>query len=67
MKIGHSIAGTDEGIIMGNFLLAKLYLKQGEKEKALKHFNLFFDTNAKAGGNNNHPSVSYVKNVIDKL
>lgn len=67
LKIGHALADTDDGIIMGNFLLAKLYLKKDEKEKALKHFNLFFDTNAKAGGNNSHPSVSDVKNAIDKL
>lgn len=67
LKIGHALADTADGIIMGNFLLAKLYLKKDEKEKALKHFNLFFDTNAKAGGNNNHPSVSDVKNAIDKL
>lgn len=67
LKLGHNIADTDDGIIMGNFILAKLYLKKGEKEKALKHYNLFFDNNAKAGGNNDHPSVSSVKTAIDSL
>ena len=67
LKIGHDLAATDNGVIMGNFLLAKLYLKIENKEKALKHFKLFFDNNEKAGGNNTHPSVSTVKNAIDLL
>lgn len=67
LKMGHEIADTEDGIIMGNFLLAKLYLKTGYKEKALKYYNTFFKTNEEAGGNNVHPSVSNVKNAIDSL
>ena len=66
LKMGHDITAIDDGII-GNFLLAKLYLKDEDKEKALKYFNLFFENNEKAGGNNICPSVSNIKNAIDNL
>ncbi|MCZ4695605.1 thioredoxin [Ancylomarina euxinus] len=67
LKIGHELADNDDGVIMGNFLLAKLYLKVGNKEKAQKHYDLFIEINGEAGGNNTHPSVAKVKNAIDLL
>lgn len=57
----------ETGIIMGNLMLAKLYLHKKEKEKALNAFNLFFAENGKAGGNNTHPSVSNLKASIEAL
>lgn len=67
-KIAKELAADKEnGIIMGNLMLAKLYLHKKEKEKALKCFDIFFAENGKAGGNNTHPSVSNLKAAIDKL
>ncbi|WP_349664850.1 thioredoxin family protein [Cellulophaga lytica] len=67
IKIGHQLADDKDGIIMGSFMLAKLYLKVKNKEQALKYFNTFYTSNEKAGGLNDHPSVSSVKNGIDSL
>ncbi|WP_111709582.1 thioredoxin domain-containing protein [Lutibacter citreus] len=68
LEIGHSLVNdNNDGLIMGNFLLAKLYLKKGDKEKALNHFNIFFKTNEEAGGTNAHPSISRVINAIESL
>ncbi|QVY65013.1 thioredoxin family protein [Polaribacter sp. Q13] len=67
LKLGHEIADTQDGIIMGSFLLAKLYLKNKDKGNASKYFNTFFEVNKKSGGNNDHPSVINVKNAIDAL
>ena len=60
-------ADKETGIIMGNLMLAKLYLHGNDKEKALNSFNIFFDENAKAGGVNDHPSVSKLKSAIQSL
>jgi hypothetical protein len=60
-------ADKENGIIMGNLMLAKLYLHKQEKEKAAKAFDIFFAENGKAGGNNTHPSVTNLKDAIDKL
>ncbi|MGQ1785540.1 MULTISPECIES: thioredoxin family protein [unclassified Saccharicrinis] len=60
-------ADKEIGIIMGNLMLAKLYLHAKEKEKALACFNLFFEENGKAGGNNTHPSVGNLKTAIESL
>lgn len=67
LKMGHDLVDSNDGIIMGSFLLAKLYLKKEEKEKASKYFDTFFEENKRSGGNNDHPSVSSVKNAIDLL
>ncbi|MGJ8732654.1 MAG: thioredoxin family protein [Cellulophaga sp.] len=67
LQLGHKMISGNDGLIMGNLLLSKLYLKAGNKEKALKHFNVFFETNEKAGGLNDHPSVTSIKNGIDSL
>jgi len=67
LKLAKEIANTNDGIIMGNFLLAKLYLKKGDKEKALAHYNVFFNSNAASGGLNDHPSVHNLKAAIDIL
>ena len=67
LQLGHTMIADNNGLIMGNLLLSKLYLKAGNKEKALKHFNIFFETNEKAGGLNDHPSVTSIKNGIDNL
>nr|WP_320120413.1 thioredoxin fold domain-containing protein [uncultured Marinifilum sp.] len=60
-------ADKENGIIMGNIMLAKLYLHKKDKENAAKAFDIFFNENGKAGGNNTHPSVSNLKAAIDKL
>lgn len=57
----------ETGIIMGNLMLAKLYLHKKEKENALNAFNTFFEENKKAGGNNTHPSVTNLKKAIVAL
>lgn len=67
LKIGHEIVEKDGGVIMGSFLLAKLYLKLENKEQALKYFNMFFDNNEAAGGNVTHVSVTDLKKEIDSL
>ena len=67
LKMAHQLAEDKQGLIMGNFLLAKLYLTTKDKEAALKHFNIFLDANGKAGGNNTHPTVTNVKKGIDAL
>lgn len=67
IKLGHDIIKSDSGLIMGNFLLAKLYLRKREKDKAFKHFNIFIEENGKAGGNNTHPTVTRVKDGIESL
>lgn len=68
LKVAQEIA-TDEknGLIMGNFMLAKLFLHKKEKEKALKSFTIFLDNNRKAGGNTTHPSITNLKVAIDNL
>ncbi|GAA3604435.1 thioredoxin domain-containing protein [Flavivirga amylovorans] len=60
-------ADRENGIIMGNIMLAKLYLHKKDKEKAQTSFDIFFEENAKAGGNNNHPSVSNLRKAIENL
>jgi thiol-disulfide isomerase/thioredoxin len=68
IKIAENFAADREnGIIMGNIMLAKLYLHKKEKERAAKAFDIFFAENGKAGGNNTHPSVTNLKAAIDKL
>jgi thioredoxin-related protein len=67
LKMGHKLVEQEQGVITGNFLLSKFYLKKGDKAKALKHYNLFYENNEKAGGNNTHPSVSNMKKAIDSL
>ncbi|MCL5245513.1 thioredoxin domain-containing protein [Cellulophaga sp. 20_2_10] len=67
IALGEKMIADTDGLIMGNLLLSKLYLKAGNKEKALKHFNVFFETNEKSGGLNDHPSVTSIKNGIDNL
>ncbi|TXE13120.1 thioredoxin [Seonamhaeicola algicola] len=57
----------ETGIIMGNLMLAKLYLHKKEKENALNAFNVFFEENKKAGGNNTHPSVTNLKRAIETI
>lgn len=67
-KVAQAIAADQEtGIIMGNFMLAKLYLHTKEKEKALKCYAIFIDNNAKAGGSTTHPSITNLKVAIDNL
>jgi thioredoxin-related protein len=60
-------ADKKEGIIMGNIMLAKLYLHKKDKKNAEKAFDIFFTENGKAGGNNTHPSVTKLKEAIDML
>ena len=67
LKVGHQIADHSNGVIMGSFMLAKLYLKTGNKEQALKYFNLFFENNGAVGGNNTHVTVTDLKKEIDNL
>lgn len=67
LKVGHEIADHGDGVIMGSFLLAKVYLKTGNKEQALKYYNLFFEHNGAAGGNNTHVTVFDLKKAIDNL
>ncbi|MRT94707.1 thioredoxin domain-containing protein [Ancylomarina sp. 16SWW S1-10-2] len=67
IKVAHKLADQEQGVIMGNITLAKLYLHTKNKEKALKAFNIFFDINGKSGGNNTHPSVTNLKAAIEKL
>lgn len=67
LKVGHEIADHGDGAIMGSFLLAKVYLKTGNKDQALKYYNLFFENNGAAGGNNTHVTVSDLKKAIDNL
>ncbi|GAA4234651.1 hypothetical protein GCM10022291_14580 [Postechiella marina] len=68
IKIAVNFAADKEnGIIMGNLMLAKLYLHTKEKEKAKNSFNVFFEENAKSGGVNDHPSVTNLKTAIYNL
>ena len=68
MKIAQNFAADRQnGIIMGNIMLAKLYLHKKDKANAAKAFDIFFTENGKAGGNNTHPSVSNLKAAIDQL
>ncbi|GAB7087853.1 hypothetical protein JCM15579A_19570 [Marinifilum fragile] len=68
IKIAQTFAADREnGIIMGNMMLAKLYLHKKDKEKAASAFDIFIIENGKAGGNNTHPSVTRLKEAIDKL
>ena len=67
LKVGHQIADHSNGVIMGSFMLAKLYLKTGNKEQALKYFNLFFENNGAVGGNNTHVTVTDLKKDLDNL
>lgn len=60
-------ADRETGLIIGNLMLAKLYLHKQDKEKAAKAFDIFFTENGKAGGNNTHPSVTNLKVAIDNL
>lgn len=68
IKIAQTFAADREsGIIMGNLMLAKLYVQKKDKEKATKAFDIFIAENGKAGGNNTHPTVTRLKEAIDKL
>ncbi|MDQ2178453.1 thioredoxin fold domain-containing protein [Marinifilum sp. D714] len=68
IKIAQTFAADREnGIIMGNLMLAKLYLHKKDKEKATDAFDIFIAENGKAGGNNTHPTVTRLKEAIDKL
>ncbi|WP_164977495.1 thioredoxin family protein [Ancylomarina salipaludis] len=68
IKIAQTFAADREnGIIMGNMMLAKLYLHKKDKEKAANAFDIFITENGKVGGNNTHPSVTRLKEAIDKL
>lgn len=67
LKLGHEIVGTGKGVIMGSFLLAKLYLGMGNKEQASKYFDMFFEKNKAAGGNITHVTVTDLKKEIDNL
>lgn len=68
IKIAQNFAADKkEDIIMGNIMLAKLYLHKKDKINAEKAFDIFFTENGKAGGNNTHPSVRNLKEAIDKL
>lgn len=68
MKIAQTLAADQEtGLIMGNYMLAKLYLHTKQKEKALKCYTIFLDSNAKAGGSTTHPSITNLKVAIDNL
>jgi len=60
-------ADKETGLIMGNLMLAKIYLYNKEKEKAKACFDIFFAENGKAGGNNTHPSVGHLRNAINAL
>lgn len=68
IKIAQNFAADREnGIIMGNIMLAKLYLHKKDKKNAAKAFDIFYTENGKAGGNNTHPSVTKLKEAIDEL
>ncbi|PKQ63086.1 hypothetical protein BZG02_09980 [Labilibaculum filiforme] len=68
LKIAQNFAADKEnGIIMGNLMLANIYLHKKEKAKALKAFTIFFEENGRAGGNNTHPSVTNLKAAIENL
>lgn len=68
IKIAQNFAADREnGIIMGNIMLAKFYLHKKDKKNAAKAFDIFYTENGKAGGNNTHPSVTKLKEAIDEL
>ncbi|MCT4623776.1 MAG: thioredoxin domain-containing protein [Schleiferiaceae bacterium] len=68
LKLARDFAADKQnGIIMGNLMLAKLYLHKKDKKNAEKSFGIFYAENGKAGGNNTHPSVTNLKTAIDKL
>ena len=56
---------TNDGLIMGNLLLAQLYAKS--KNATKRHFDTFFEMNVKVVGNNTHSSLTSLKKTIDKL
>lgn len=63
----HTIANEEIGAVFGNFALAKLYVRTKNKDAALKHFNLFISLNKEANGNNEHITVTSLKDAIDTL
>lgn len=67
LKLAHDIVDEGQGTIMGSFLLAKLYLKTENKAQASKYFDMFFESNEAAGGNNTHVTVTDLKKAIDSL
>nr|WP_320119194.1 thioredoxin family protein [uncultured Marinifilum sp.] len=65
--LAKELADTEQGLIIGNFMLSKMYVIKKEKEKALKCFNLFYDTNKKTRGELTHPTITDIRDAIKAL
>ncbi|WP_165605786.1 thioredoxin family protein [Flavivirga aquatica] len=68
ITIAQNLAANREyGIIMGNLMLAKLYLYKKDKKKAQTGFDIFFEENKKAGGNNDYLLLRNLRKAIENL
>lgn len=65
--LAKELAGKEQGLIIGNFMLSKMYVIKKEKEKAQVCFDLFYETNKKTRGELTHPSITGIRDAIKAL
>lgn len=65
--LAKELADTEQGLIIGNFMLSKMYIIKKNKEKAHECFTLFYETNKKTRGELTHPSITGIRDAIKAL